>query len=138
MYKWVKNKRIENEKYANNNHKQAEVAIINIKSKQVRFQSKDICNTPMRVIYQGFPEKNSQQDVRSIDQSFYLSIHLSIIFLSREIYFKELVHLIVGVGNSKICRQVGRLDAQGNAGVIILNLETAWRWNSFFLGGLFS
>lgn len=33
MYKWVKSKRIENEKHANNNHKQAEVAIINVKSK---------------------------------------------------------------------------------------------------------
>lgn len=35
----------------------------------------------------------------------------------KEIYFKELVHIIVKIEKSGICRQVGRLETQGSINV---------------------
>lgn len=47
IYKWIK--RMENKKYANDNHKKIEEA--SLMPNQSSFQSNDIDNTPLRVVY---------------------------------------------------------------------------------------
>lgn len=53
--------------------------------------------------------------------------------MERKIYFKDLVHVTVGIGRSKIYMQTSKLEAERRINVVVSNAKTICRQNSLFL-----
>ena len=44
-----------------------------------------------------------------------------------EIYFKKLLHVIMGIGESNICRTGQHMETQGRIDAVILSLQVIWK-----------
>lgn len=46
---------------------------------------------------------------------------------TEEIYFKKLLHVTMGIGESKICRTGQHMETQGRVDTVILSLQVIWK-----------
>lgn len=46
---------------------------------------------------------------------------------TEEIYFKKLLHVTMGIGESKICRTGQHMETQERVDTVILSLQVIWK-----------
>lgn len=56
------------------------------------------------------------------------------IFRKREIYFKELAHVLWEMAGMKFAGQASSLEILTEVNIVVLSPKVIWRSNSFFLG----